>query len=172
MRDLREERVLRDAGVGGERGTGDGAVVERGGVVAFGEEREVHAIAVLGRGHAHDLEEAAEADGDLTVEGVGVRQEAAGIGIERDDAVLRQVREPGLAVVRVGREKRPGQRAAARFVVGARHLPGQVGGAGRAGDGEAGAGRGGEDGAATDQGEGLAAGQGHGALHMVRYRTI
>ena len=133
---------------------------------------EVDAGAVLGRGHAHDLEEAAHPDDDLAAEGIGMRQEAARVGKKRDDALLGQVGEPGLLVVRVGGEQRPGQGAAAGLVVGAGKFPGQAGGAGRAGDGETGAGRSGDDGAAADQGEGLAAGQGHGTLHLVRYCTI
>jgi hypothetical protein len=149
------------------------------GILAFGKEREVDAVAVLGRGHAHQFEEAAEADGDLAAEGIGMRQEAAGIGMERDHARLGEVREPGLAVVRVWREERPGQRAAARFVVAAGEGPGHLRGAGRAGHGEPRAGRCGEDRAAAEEGERSATGEGHERTpydaishYIVRYRII
>ncbi len=145
MRHLREERIRRDRGVLDENRACNGAGVERGRILTLREQREVHAVAVLSSGHPHDLEKAAKADGDLAAVGIGLGQKPAQIGIEGDGALFRQVGQPGLAVVRVGREQRPGQRTAANLVIGARLLPGQERRARRAGDGQRGTAGGGED---------------------------
>ena len=81
--------------------------------------------------------EGAEADGDLPVEGVGHRQAAVEVAAQHHGVGrgVGQLGDPGLAVVRVGREHRPGQGADARVRVrgGGRCAPRPMGrGGGRA----------------------------------------
>ena len=125
----------------------------------------------MARGHPHEFEKAAKPDGDLAAEGVGVRQQARGIDQKRHDAILAQVHEPGLAIVRVGREQREAQRAPARILALSGGGPGQGGGARLAGCDDAERCGRSKDRAPADDGEGLATGQGHGGLYMMRYRT-
>ena len=91
--------------------------------LAIGKRLDRRLIAVLGRGHAEEFEEAAEADDDLAIERIGLRQKAFEIAVERDLALGSEVDEPRLPVVRIGRQDGIGKRPHARVRVGARRAP-------------------------------------------------
>ncbi len=81
------------------------------------------------RGRGHDQSSRRpEADRDLPVERVGCGQQAVALAVERDCARHGKIGNPGLAVVRIGREDRIGQGAQPRILALARLLPGLAGG--------------------------------------------
>ena len=79
--------------------------------------------ALLERDH-QQLDEGALAHDDLPIPGIGHRQGPLAIDMERDGAALAQVRQPGLAIVRVGGEERVAERPSARIRFVAGPLPG------------------------------------------------
>jgi hypothetical protein len=166
-----EQRVGRGAAGRAEAEDRDRAAIEPRRGLALWEGGDLDRPALLRRGKARELGEAAEADGDLAVEGIGRGQAPVEVAAQHDGAGRggRQLGDPGLAVVGIGREHGPGQRADARVRVGG---GGRRGGPGRgrvrrcgphglaAAGGERGEGEAGGPGGTEEE----AAGGGHGRL--------
>jgi hypothetical protein len=172
-----KQRVRHHARIRREHCPRHRASVQRPVVKAFRERRDLHQLPVMARRHPHQLQEAPKPDGDLPVEGVGVRQELRGIDVQRHYPRLAKVHQPGLPVVRVRRKQGIAQRAVAGILALPRLSPRQAGSARLAGGNCTQRRGGGKNHAASDQGKGLAAGQGHGGLlcdtishYMIRNR--
>jgi hypothetical protein len=94
---------------------------------AFGEQRDLGALAALARRHVQQLDEGAVAHHDLARVRVGLGQQALQVAAQQDLPRHAQVHHPGLQVVRMRRQDRVAQDPAAQVGLVARALPGRHG---------------------------------------------